>query len=340
MAKLKAILIGFGKIGSGYASDPLMARYFPYASHAQVLRDHPAFDWLAVIDPSSEARAAALRDWGIPIAVADISDLPATIAPDIVVLASPPESRTDNLKRFPSAKLAIVEKPLGRTAETSSRFIDSCHNLGIAVQVNLFRRAEETTRYLANGGMLERIGRPQAVFSVYGNGMRNNAVHMVDLFRMLCGEVTTAQALSAPRPLADGPIPGDIALAFALTTAEGTCCTFMPLDFAHYREVGMDIWGEQGRLEILQEGLLNRISPRQPHRALQNAMEIANDRHDLLPSRYGHALYNIYDNAVAFLEHQTPLASPGKSALVNEIILDAVTESAANGGILIRLDSN
>lgn len=65
-APYAAAIVGFGKMAQGYAEDPAMARHFPYATHAQVLRDHPGFDWRAVVDPSVDALAAARDGWNVP----------------------------------------------------------------------------------------------------------------------------------------------------------------------------------------------------------------------------------------------------------------------------------
>ena len=44
--RLRTVLVGCGEVGAGYATDPLMARHYPYATHAQVLAAHPAFAWM------------------------------------------------------------------------------------------------------------------------------------------------------------------------------------------------------------------------------------------------------------------------------------------------------
>ena len=67
----------------------------------------------------------------------------------------------------------------------------------LLVQVNLLRRADECFRELAAGRMVELIGRLQAAQGLYGNGLINNGTHMVDLVRMLFGEVEEAKAVNA-----------------------------------------------------------------------------------------------------------------------------------------------
>jgi len=336
MTAASTVLVGFGKIGAGYAADRKMAAYFDYASHAQVLRDHPAFDWTAVVDPSETARNAASA-WNVPVVVPRIEDLPSGFRPEVAVLATGPDVRDAALARFDGLKLTVVEKPLGTDIAGAERLVADCDARQVGMQVNLFRRAEAATRALAEGGLAERIGAPQAIFGVYGNGLRNNAVHMIDLIRMLAGEVREARALSSPVPAETSPVTGDIAVPFALTLESGVIAVLQPLDFGHYREVGLDIWGTEGRLEILQEGLLMRASPRATHRALDEGHEVASDAAEDIPGAYGRALYALYDNAADWLAGNAPLVSPGTNALTDEHILDAITRSAATGGAAVSI---
>ncbi|MBO6785090.1 MAG: hypothetical protein JJ899_17725, partial [Alphaproteobacteria bacterium] len=64
---MPAALFGCGNVGAGYAEDPVMARHYPYASHNQVLADHPAIDWVAAIDTDAEAAAAVAERHGCPV---------------------------------------------------------------------------------------------------------------------------------------------------------------------------------------------------------------------------------------------------------------------------------
>jgi hypothetical protein len=63
VAPLKTALVGFGKIAQGYARDPVMAKLMQYTSHSQVLRDHPAFDFCAVVDSALPALKQAQSDY-------------------------------------------------------------------------------------------------------------------------------------------------------------------------------------------------------------------------------------------------------------------------------------
>jgi predicted dehydrogenase len=324
--RLRTVLVGFGKVAAGYAEDPLTARYFPYASHAQVLSRHPAFAWEAVVDPDPAARSAARERWGIRHVAATPGELDKSFAPEVAVVATPPERREGGLDAWPALRAVLVEKPLGVTLDGARRWVDGCRARKLLVQVNFWRRADDTMRRLVSGQLDERIGRPQAVFGVYGNGLLNNGSHVVDTLRFLFGEPerveATGAATNSPYP------PGDVDVDFRVQWPGGLASSVAALDFKHYREVGLDIWGERGRLAILNEGLSILQYPRQPHRAMRDANEIAEERGQTLPATAGTALYRLYDNLAGALAGREALWSPAESALRTSEIVDRIRNRA------------
>ncbi len=329
---LRTIIIGFGQIANGLRHDSKMAEYFTYATHAQVLSDHPAFDWLGAVDPSEQAQQAAREDWNIAHVAGDLASVAREVEPEIAVIAAPPGERAEIVQQLPTLKGVLVEKPLGLGGEEGQSFVKFCREKNVHVQVNFWRRGDDLFRQLAEGGLSDRIGRPQAAFATYGNGLFNNGGHMVDFIRMLLGDVATVQALDQPRLAEGAPQAEDQSVSFALGMASGAMVTVQPLDFSHYREIGLDIWGEKGRLALFQESLSITRFPVSDNRGLENEKEIASDAPETLEPSVGTALYNLYDNLAQTLGGKGALFSPGEQALETENILDGVLNSASGGG--------
>lgn len=329
---LQTCIVGFGKIAAGYAADPVMARHYRYTTHSQVLLAHPGFQWTAVVDPAPEARAAALRLKGGIAAAAAPADLTAGRDAEVLVLATPPgPGRLDALGAFPKLKAVLVEKPLGRTLDEARAFLDACAVRKVLVQVALWRRADPTFRALAAGDLARRIGAIQTGTALYGNGLHNNGVHMVDMVRMLCGEISAVQAIGAAASPPGLPIPGDIQVDAALTLATGKNVHLSALDFGAYREVGLDLWGTDGRLSVLQEGLAISHFPRTANRAMSGEREVASDAPQSLASTVGEAFWHLYDDLAAALKTGAPLCSPGVSALASERVVEEIVLSARAG---------
>ena len=215
MTGFRTIVVGFGNAADGSRHDARMAECFTYATHAQVLDDHPAFEWLGVVDPSEAAMQAARDDWNVPHVAGELATVAAAVEPEVAVIAVPPgAARAEIVQQLPTLKAVMVEKPLGIGRRDREAFIDFCRQRSINVQVNYWRRGDELFRRLAGGGLKDRIGRPQAAFATYPNGLYNYGGHMVDFIRMLLGEVATVQAIDEPRPLVDAPLDDDVEAAF------------------------------------------------------------------------------------------------------------------------------
>ena len=329
---LRTILVGFGQIAAGLGRDARMAEYFPYATHAQVLRDHPAFDWLGVVDPDEAAQRRAREEWKVPHVGGDLSAVAGHVKPEVAVIAAPPgTARADTVQQLPDLKAVLVEKPLGVGGKDGGAFVEFCRKRDVKVMVNYWRRGDRLYRELAAGGLKDRIGKPQAVFATYGNGLFNNGGHLVDFLQMLLGEVATVQAVDQPRHAENTPLAEDWQAAFALTLTSGVMVMVQSLDFHFYREVGLDIWGEHGRLAFYQEGLGVMHYPMLDNRGLENAMEIASDKPRMLTPTAGRALYNMYDNLADVIAGKAACWSPGEQALFTEQVLNAVLASAAEG---------
>lgn len=330
--RYRTAIIGFGKIGAEYADDPVMALHYPVATHAQALADHPDFEWQAIVDPRPESRRLARDRWHVPMAFASVEQLAHEAPPEVAVIATPPESRAEIIECLPGLQAVIVEKPLGRTLDEAIAFVRICAERNIQVQVNYWRRADDDFRALAAGGMVEAIGQPQAVFGVYGNGLRNNGSHMIDFSRMLFGEIATVQAAAGVVRHRAAPIEGDIDVPFQLVFESGLCAMFQPVDFVDYRENGLDIWGKHGRLQILQEGLRLIHAARIPNRAMQGEWEIASDAPSIRTSTVGQAFRRLYDHTARMLDSSEAPVSSVDSALRTEAAVEAIMRSLAKGG--------
>jgi predicted dehydrogenase len=240
---------------------------------------------------------------------------------EVAVLASPPEARMAALDAFPNLRAVLMEKPLAPSLSEARAVVEACRARGIMLAVNLMRRADPAMGRLAGGELQERVGQPQVAFAVYGNGLENNGVHLIDLVRMLIGEVGSAQAVAAD----DGE-------SFVLRCAGGVTVMAQSIDFTNYRELGLDIWGTCGRLSIVLEGLTLVDTQVGPHRYAQGERELIHDAATVGLSGLGSALYGMYDNLAAALENGAPLFCSGDDALCSAAVIDAIRRSAAGGG--------
>jgi predicted dehydrogenase len=329
MRRYKTALIGFGRMAAGYADDPNHARWYPYATHAQVLRDHPAFDWVAVVDPSADARASAASRWGVPITAASLEELPNAESIEVAVIATPPAVRAGLLDKLPSLSAVLVEKPLGMNLTAATRFVADCSKRSIIGAVNFPRRYDPHMITLANGGLVQTIGKPQAVFGTYGNGMRNNGSHLIDLVRMLLGPIVGAHLVGGGHRFTEGPFIGDSNFPVSILLESGITVSLQPLKFSAYREVGLDIWGEMGRVQLLHESLTILTTPVAENRQLTGSRELQHEASVSRQTTLGDALYLAYDNLASTIRGETRLLSTLHNGLTTMRVVESLMEQVA-----------
>lgn len=324
MRRWKTALVGFGQIAAGYSDDPAQRRFFRHPSHAAALSAHPAFEWYAVVDPSEAARQRARDAWGITEVVADATLLSDPAAIDVAVLATAPDARLEALAALSGLRAVLVEKPLGLTLDQAAQFLEHCRRRGLVVAVNMPRRYDAGCRALAGGELASRIGRTTAVFGTYGNGLRNNGTHLVDLIRMLLGPVERPEVIAGSRPFREGPLAGDVNIAFSLSLAGGVVAALQPLPFAAYREVSLDLWGERGRLQLVHEGLTEITTGIGANRQLSGAHELVHDAAAIRQTSIGDAFYRVYDNLAGVLGGGSALMCSGDEAFETMRIVEAI----------------
>lgn len=329
---LDTALIGLGRIASLYSSDKAMSKSLNFSTHAQVLDKNKNYNWIASVDPSIEAITYAKKKWGHKEYALNVEDLENKERYKVIVLATPPKNRINILNYFPCLEGIIVEKPLGSSFEDSALFVEECARRGIKVQVNLTRRADSLMRSYMSDQLLKKIGKTQFVFGSYGRGLHNYGTHLVDLVRMLVGEIFSVTSINDHKKMQRSPMKNDLNLSFILKTLDDIQIIFHPLDFSFYREGSIDIWGEKGRIEILQEGLKCVEYPIAKCRSLDNALEISSENKILLDTGYTNALYNLYDNLSNSISKKEELFSPGSSALKTESIINSIFISHSHGG--------
>ena len=298
---MRTVIVGFGK--SAHV-DAKMKRWFPKGAHH--LNMDPPFELVGIADRSPDARFASWEHSRCDV-VAEAAHL-ARLDPEVAVLAIPPDGRAEVLAALPSVRAVMLEKPLGPPS-VREPLLEIIEKRKIVTQVAYWRRGDPTLRALPD------IGRPQAAFGLYGGGLRNNGSHLVDMVRMLLGEISAVH----PVVWQWGEKPPTRRNSFTLGVP-GAQVSIHELDFQHYREVSLDIWGERGRTAIENEGIAISHFPRGPHRGLEDAHELTGAWQ--ATCRVGEALPALYANLARAITDGEPLLSPLSSAIATEKVLD------------------
>ena len=200
---LRAVLIGLGRIGVSYSLDERTRQHFDYVTHADVLTAHPGLEWVGAADTSAE-QCARFEHLHPKVEISfDQCGRPGSSETQKCRQLLPRRHRRGTylqLGHWRQVKGVIVEKPVGENLkEAQALHCILAEERSVALQVNYWRRADSKMRSLEDGGLQALIGRPVGATCIYGGGLRNNGVHLVDLVRMLLGDVVRVQAIASSR---------------------------------------------------------------------------------------------------------------------------------------------
>ncbi|MFI4994727.1 MAG: Gfo/Idh/MocA family protein [Hyphomicrobiales bacterium] len=199
MSRVKLAVIGAGLIGK---------------RHAEHVAAEARARLSAIVDPSPVGRELADRlgtKW-----FATIAELLSTDRPDGVIIATPNQMHVENgLEVVAAGVPAIVEKPIADDVASATRLVEAAEAAGVPLLVGHHRRYNPMIRKAREVIQSGRLGRvltlhgsfwlmkPDDYFDVPwrrepGAGpVFLNLIHDVDLFRYLCGEVISVQALES-----------------------------------------------------------------------------------------------------------------------------------------------
>lgn len=205
--------IRIGIIGLGNAVEP----------HAKSLLDlKDRVEVVAAASRSQERIRAFAGRFPFPVTT-DIEGVLATRDVDAVWILTPPNSHLDLVKEAARGrKHVLLEKPLDISLDRAEAIVAGMRGAGLTLGVTLqhrFRPASLRLKALLDEGALGRIGaasctvpwwRPQAYYDQPGRCtlardgggvLITQAIHTLDLFRSLVGDMTVTAATAATTPV-------------------------------------------------------------------------------------------------------------------------------------------
>ena len=322
-------MIGFGKIAEGYSNDKIMKQKILFASHIDVLTLSNAFELIGVVDNDLNALERAKVNWGILNTFSDIHAAKESLDNvECLVLATPPENRLEAIKVFSGIKAIICEKPIAENFDKSFEIVNYCSQNNILLQVNLWRRAEKSLIRLSEQKDSEfKLGNLICINCIYGNGLKNNGVHMIDLAAMFVKRFNRVKPIMISNFDEVLPIVNDINASFCLISKDQVPITFHPIPFSRYRENSLTIMGSLGALQILNEGHTIQFFNKTQNRSMSNEHEISWDTPQQIQNDVSYALFNLYENLAEAIHAKSALVSSGKNALYSEYVIDIIKKS-------------
>lgn len=227
-----------------------------FALTAPALAAHPCVALVAACAPRAESRAAFAQGFG-GRTFETVEELCADPAVEAVYISTPHAMHVDHVKIAAAAgKHVLVEKPLALTLADATAMIEACDAAGVHLIVgpsHSFDAPVLKAREVIRSGRLGRVRmlhalnctdflyrprRPEELDTAQGGGVVfSQAVHQIDVARLLCGGVATSVA--AMTGAWDPARPTEGAYS-ALIGFDGGA--FASLTYSGYGRFDSDIW--------------------------------------------------------------------------------------------------
>lgn len=206
MNKLRAGIIGLGRIGSTLEDDP--KRIHP-CTHAGALA---SLDYVELVSGAARSTASAERfkeRWGVRNVYTDYQEMLLKENLDIVGIATNPETHAEIVEAIApmGIKGILCEKPLALSLEESDRMIEACDKHGVILMTmhnrrfnSIYRSAKQLISEGTIGNINAAVGICQGCKPVknwqndFEGPLLHDATHLFDIMRYLFGDVEWIQS--------------------------------------------------------------------------------------------------------------------------------------------------
>lgn len=223
--RLRAAIVGTGRIGSSLERDPLRPR--PH-THAGWYASHPDVELAAGADVDAEARTAFARDWFLAGHVyADYREMLIRERPDLVSICAYAPERLEMARAAveAGARGLWLEKAVGCSVEEGERLLRLAGDARVAVVVNHPRRQDgqyrQVRRVIDEGG----LGRLESVHAIFSGNLIHTGTHAWEVLEGWCGAWAEVRCWPEATAADEAPGPGPATGWAARPAAGGTSAT-------------------------------------------------------------------------------------------------------------------
>ncbi len=260
--KYKAVIIGAGRIASGY-DKPHSSRIL---THAHALTNNVRTELVGISDIDAIRGKKEADKWGVAY-FNDHKLMLNVLRPEIVVIATPDATHKkillDVLARNP--RVVVVEKPVVNEKSEIEIVRRAAKKAGIPVIVNFRRRFDGAVNEVRDALIKGRYGSVLTASGIYSKGILHNGSHMIDLARYLFGEATTSKMHFIVNDFPDGePSMGGVVTfercpQFYLMTGDER--SFYVFEFDIITEKRRIRFIDEGRQMVIQEVISDSVYP-------------------------------------------------------------------------------
>lgn len=321
MKRLRAAVVGLGRIGMGY--DYTNSDSKVVLTHAKAFAKHRGFDLVAGCDPDSQVGRLFSDRYHVP-AYTDIESMMRHHAPDVVALCTPTQAHDIAFFQIlPFRPLAVVcEKPLAATLPRAEAMAVAAEKAGVLTAVNYQRRFDPGVNAIRQALASGEMGEPFKVVVQYGKGFMHNGSHFVDLMCYLFGPPSQRKILAPGRHVPPGDAEPDVRIVFGSTPVY-----FLAAREECYSLAEVEILTTLGRLTLAAGGAHLAWWPAVPD-PLFPGYTILSQKPRKVRSGLSRSVWHVADAVYQAVRQGEPLASTAQTALVTQTEVEGVLTQA------------
>lgn len=258
--KLRAAVVGCGRIASGFAADP--KRKGIISTHAQAYLADKRTELAAACDLDPVKLSQFGKTWNVKALYTDLAEMLKKEKPDVLSICTWNGTHRAIFEAAVRAGVrgVICEKPVSDTLEASDAMIALSKRSGVPLLVNYTRRYVKL--YHSLKARIERgeLGAIQGVSAYYTAGTVNTATHLFDYLRFFFGDADWVWA-DPSKKLGEA----DPSYSGYVHFEKGFGCTLTALDVASYLVFEADVYGTRKRVRLAESGTRADVWDVVPH---------------------------------------------------------------------------
>ena len=331
--KLRAAVIGCGRIGCGFDDDP---RRKYASSHASAYLRTDGIDLVALCDTDEEKLERYGTKFGVRRRYTGYKEMLEKEELDVVSICTLSSSHLEIARAAVESGVRGIfcEKPIAESLSAADEMIRLCAERGVALMIGHQRRFDPAHQRLAQFVREGGVGRIQQGSCYYTAGVANTGTHLFDLLHLYLGDVTwvSGNFSSCPSPNAADPnIDGWIGFANGATVA------LQALNVGAYTIFEITLLGTKGRLRLGAHGSSAEFEEARPSERYSGYYELFPAELPIEAKFTQELLVSGVTHLIDCIEHETRPVSSGTDGRAALEIICALSQSAVECGKQIDL---
>lgn len=325
--KLKAGIIGLGKIASLYEEDARAKKYYPYLTHAGSYFKHPSIELICGADIDKRKLKEFNLRWGVKRLYTDYNRMLEENDLDILSICVHPAQHLNIIESvLKFVKVIFCEKPFANNSEEIRRIIAIKNKSEAKIAINLYREYDRSHNRIRELLRDEKYGKIQRVNCYYGKGLRNMGTHLIGYLIGTLGHPQRIEVLGKKKYRGVPEFSYDMYMQFS----KGIPALIQSCDFNKYRLFEIDFICEKGRVQILDEGLSIKTFKVKENKAESGAHELF-ECEKSIRSTVGYALYYAVEHLIDLNRKKKlePIVSPERY-LDLQLIIEEIEKQGAD----------